>query len=533
MHNNIMVASLRDRPPMLATGRYAQWKSRFLRYINTRPNGDALRKCILQVLYITSTIIILAEPATDDSLAGESLNIQDVKTNLFLEFGKFTSHDGESMKSYYFRFYKMMNEMIRNNLTVAMIDLEQAQRDKDMQKNLALIQKYFKKIYKPTNNNLRTSSKSKNKNVDTSLRYKNDNHTGQFGNQRTVIVARAKETVDSKIYKPTNNNLRTSSKSKNKNVDTSLRYKNDNHTGQFRNQRTVIVARAKETVDSKQADWLEDTDGKIDEQELEAHYSYMAKIQEVPTANSRANIEPLEKVDSNVIPNSPDMCNNDILTHQNAKECDDERVALANLIANLTLDTKKNKEILKQLKKANTSLTQELKECKSNLAESNTTRDSYLITLQKVYVAQPNGFIDPDHPKKVYRIRKALCGLKQTPRACVGTPMATKPRLDTNLSRKLVDQTDYGSKTRSLVYLTSSRPDLVQADFIFELTAFSVADHARCLDTRKSTSGGIQFLGDKLVSWMSKKHDCIVMSSAEVEYVALSASCAQVIWMRT
>ncbi|GJW73362.1 hypothetical protein Tco_0132732 [Tanacetum coccineum] len=50
---------------------------------------------------------------------GESLNIQDVKTNLFWEFGKFTSHDGESMESYYSIFYKMMNEMIRNNLTVA------------------------------------------------------------------------------------------------------------------------------------------------------------------------------------------------------------------------------------------------------------------------------------------------------------------------------------------------------------------------------------------------------------------------------
>ncbi|GJR73933.1 hypothetical protein Tco_0086298 [Tanacetum coccineum] len=49
----------------------------------------------------------------------ESLNIQDVKTNLFWEFGKFTSHDGESVESYYSRFYKMMNEMIRNNLTVA------------------------------------------------------------------------------------------------------------------------------------------------------------------------------------------------------------------------------------------------------------------------------------------------------------------------------------------------------------------------------------------------------------------------------
>ncbi|GJZ15470.1 hypothetical protein Tco_0551147 [Tanacetum coccineum] len=67
----------------------------------------------------------------------------------------------------------------------------------------------------------------------------------------------------------------------------------------------------------------------------------------------------------------------------------------------------------------------------------------------------------------------------------------------------------------------------------FKLTAFSDADHAGCIDTRKSTYGGIQFLGDKLVSWMSKKQDCTTMSSAEAEYVALSASCAQVMWMRT
>nr|GEX07267.1 retrovirus-related Pol polyprotein from transposon TNT 1-94 [Tanacetum cinerariifolium] len=59
------------------------------------------------------------------------------------------------------------------------------------------------------------------------------------------------------------------------------------------------------------------------------------------------------------------------------------------------------------------------------------------------------------------------------------------------------------------------------------------ADHGGCIDSRKSTSGGIQFLGDKLVSWMSKKQNCTAISSAEAEYVALSASCAQVMWTRT
>nr|GFA26068.1 hypothetical protein [Tanacetum cinerariifolium] len=71
-------------------------------------------------------------------------------------------------------------------------DPEQAQRDKDM-KNLALIAKYFKKIYKPTNNNLKTSSNSRNKNVDTTPLYKNDNQSRQFGNQRTMNLAGARE----------------------------------------------------------------------------------------------------------------------------------------------------------------------------------------------------------------------------------------------------------------------------------------------------------------------------------------------------
>ncbi|GJT37506.1 retrovirus-related pol polyprotein from transposon TNT 1-94 [Tanacetum coccineum] len=173
---------------------------------------------------------------------------------------------------------------------------------------------------------------------------------------------------------------------------------------------------------------------------------------------------------------------------------------------------------------------------------------------EEVYVAQPDGFVDPDHPEKVYRLRKALYGVKQAPRAwydelskfliskgftkgqSIGTPMATKPKLDADLSGKPVDQTDYHSKIGSLMYLTASRPDIVQAypkGSGFELTAFSDADHAGCVDTRKSTSGGIQFLGDKLVSWMSKKQDCTAMSSAEAEYVALAASYAQVMWMRT
>nr|GEX88383.1 ribonuclease H-like domain-containing protein [Tanacetum cinerariifolium] len=194
---------------------------------------------------------------------------------------------------------------------------------------------------------------------------------------------------------------------------------------------------------------------------------------------------------------------------------------------------------------------------------------------EEVYVAQPDGCVDPDHPKKVYRLRKTLYGLKQAPRAWYDelSKFLTSKGFtkDADLSGNPVDQTDYRSRIRSLMYLTSSRLDIVQAVCFcaryqsrptkkhlkevkrifrylrgtvnmglwypkgssFELTAFSDADHAGCIDSCKSTSGGIQFLGDKLVSWMSKKQNCTAMSSAEAEYVSLSASCAQVMWMRT
>nr|GEW37826.1 hypothetical protein [Tanacetum cinerariifolium] len=166
---------------------------------------------------------------------------------------------------------------------------------------------------------------------------------------------------------------------------------------------------------------------------------------------------------------------------------------------------------------------------------------------------QPDRFVDPDHPKKIYRLKKPLYVLKQASRSwtsdpsiptSIDTPMATKPKLDADLSGLLVDQTRYWSMIGSLMYLKSSRPDIVQAGTInmglwylndsgFELTTFLDADNDGCLDTRKSTSRGIQFLGEKLVSWMSKKHDCTAISIAEAEYVALSVSCAQVMWMRT
>ncbi|GJS15582.1 hypothetical protein Tco_0410054 [Tanacetum coccineum] len=150
-------------------------------------------------------------------------------------------------------------------------------------------------------------------------------------------------------------------------------------------------------LSEEQDEWLQDTDEELDEQELEAHYMYMTKIQEVLTTDSGPtnDVEPLEKVQSdddynvfsterqhseqlesindtyvvemvdiNVIPDSYDMCDNEGSANQNAKELEDKRVLLASLIANLKLDVDENKKSQNQLNKANTSLTQELDKIK-------------------------------------------------------------------------------------------------------------------------------------------------------------------------
>ncbi|GKB34411.1 retrovirus-related pol polyprotein from transposon TNT 1-94 [Tanacetum coccineum] len=153
---------------------------------------------------------------------------------------------------------------------------------------------------------------------------------------------------------------------------------------------------------------------------------------------------------------------------------------------------------------------------------------------EEVYVSQPEGFVDQDNPNHVYWLKKALYGLKQAPLACprgifinhtkyaleilkkygmdssdsVDTPMVDRTKLDEDPQGKIVDPTQYSGMISSLMYLTSSRPDLVFAVCMcasIALTAYADADHAGCQDTRKSIFGSAQFLGDRLASWSSKK----------------------------
>ncbi|GJR99108.1 retrovirus-related pol polyprotein from transposon TNT 1-94 [Tanacetum coccineum] len=116
------------------------------------------------------------------------------------------------------------------------------------------------------------------------------------------------------------------------------------------------------------------------------------------------------------------------------------------------------------------------------------------------------------------------------------TPMVEKSKLDEDKEGKAVDPSHYHGMIGTLLYLTArtvNRGLWYPKDSSIALTAFADADHAGCQDTRRSTSGSMQFLGDRLVSWSSKRQKSAAISSTEAEYIAMSGCCAQILWMRS
>ncbi|GJX03372.1 hypothetical protein Tco_0189288 [Tanacetum coccineum] len=186
------------------------------------------------------------------------------------------------------------------------------------------------------------------------------------------------------------------------------------------------------------------------------------------------------------------------------------------------------------------------------------------------------GFEDPEFTNKVYEVKKALYGLHQAPRACqdkyvadilkkfdfatvktTSTPMETNKALLKDKEAADVDVQLYRSMIRSLMYLTTSRPDIIFA--VCACARFQVTpktshlhvvkrifrylkvhtklglwypkDSPFSLD-RKSTTGGCQFLGRRLISWQCKKQTIVANSTTEAECVATANCCRQVLWIQ-
>ncbi|GJS59366.1 retrovirus-related pol polyprotein from transposon TNT 1-94 [Tanacetum coccineum] len=281
---------------MLGPGRYSQWHSRFLRYLDTKSNGEYLRKCIFDGPYLPTNL----------------------KKELF--FLILTGIGDE--------IYSTVDAC--NTAKEMWTAIERLQQGESLNAAQPYSENTIRNLY--LKDRLHHAYMLISSTRSTAL------PDIKFGNQRTSDkLLGLRETVGRSVVQKTGYSALMQG------------------FGHYEGMQAAKVAGL-----------VEDTDEEIDEQELEAHYSYMAKIQEVSHAEGSSST-----------------------VDQNATESVDERVALANLIANLTLDTEENKTVLKQLKKANASLTQELKECKTNLDESSralgeatSSRDSSLIALQ-------------------------------------------------------------------------------------------------------------------------------------------------------
>nr|GEU69078.1 uncharacterized mitochondrial protein AtMg00810-like [Tanacetum cinerariifolium] len=228
--------------------------------------------------------------------------------------------------------------------------------------------------------------------------------------------------------------------------------------------------------------------------------------------------------DNNVISEVTDVEQGGEAVEQHSTNFEETRALYDSLYQNLAIEVEKVNSVNRKLKETNADLTTEL--------------SKYVLEILNKYGMES---CDP-----------------------IVTPMEIKDKLDLDQNGTSVDATKYRSMIGALMYLTSSRPDIVHAtclcaryqakptekhfkevkrifcylqgtvntglwyskDSGFELTEFLDADYARYKDTFKSTSGEAQFLGEKLVSWSSKKQDCTTLSTAEAEYVSLSACCA-------
>nr|GEY33873.1 putative reverse transcriptase domain-containing protein [Tanacetum cinerariifolium] len=345
---------------------------------------------------------------------GESINVQDIKTNLYWEFGKFTSQDGESLESYYSRFYKKMNELIRNqcNVTNHQVNVQfllqlqpewqrfvtlikqsqelktvsyhklydilkqhqnevneirakriartanpfalvaqqqpvyhpqthpthytqnsltrsqqattknkgkaivnspqpiydqepsmvaeddETSKDKKIDKHMALISLSFKKIYKPTNNNLCTSSNTIRANQDNSLRI---NRSAGYENQRFGNVAGARETVGSTVVQKSG--IQCYNCNEFRHVVSECQKPKRVKDAAYHREKMLLCKQeeARIQLNAEQAEWRDDTDDdELEDQEREAHYMYVAQLQEVsPDAADFGPIfdaEPLQKV---------------------------------------------------------------------------------------------------------------------------------------------------------------------------------------------------------------------------------------------
>nr|GEX52723.1 hypothetical protein [Tanacetum cinerariifolium] len=436
LHNAIMEAGSKDRSPMLTPGNYVQWKSRIKRYIDTKPNHELIHYCLQNPPYKYKWVDKEVQATEGGSVTTESYmenykNVsQDIRDQLNAEAEAVQiiltgidndiystvdacpnacEMDGESLESYYSRFYKMMNEFVRNQCdsqelkTVSYhklydilkhhhneVDKIRAKRLAHNANPLALVAQQ-QLVFHPQNHAAYYTQNSSTRSQQAATRNRGKaivNSPAAIYDQEPFIVTKDDEMskdkeIDKlmalislsfkKIYKPTNNNLRTSSNTSSANQDNSLRI--NKGTG-YDNQRTINVAGARENVGTpvvqksgiqcynckkyghvarecqkpkRARDAAYHKEKMLLYQELEAHYMYLVKLQEV-TLDVADNYGPI--------------FNTELGGHDDQDDADalaNERDLLASLIEKLKCEIDDNKNCNKFLETSNKALVDKLK----------------------------------------------------------------------------------------------------------------------------------------------------------------------------
>nr|GEY59102.1 ribonuclease H-like domain-containing protein [Tanacetum cinerariifolium] len=358
--SQLKILGSRDRPPMLATGRYPQWRSRFLRYIDARPNSEALRKCILSGPYKPTTILVQAVKATDDSPAVPEHTTVETPMNMSPENKDHFLAEKEAIH--------LILTRIRDKIYSTVDACQTAQEMWEAIERLIVKQQqkldevsYHKlfdilKQYQNEVNELRAERLARNANqlalvataqADQDQYYQTSrSHRSSAPSSKPLIPTishTATRYKGKEIAKPITPPSETTSKD-DSDPEQAQRDK-DMQKNLALIAKTVNVAEAREKVGSPV----------VQQSGIQCfncrEFGHFAKECREPkrVKDSAYHKEKMllckqakqvETDDSNVILDSPDMCEDDIQNDQNDVESDDERVALANLIANLKLDTK-------------------------------------------------------------------------------------------------------------------------------------------------------------------------------------------------
>nr|GEW41765.1 hypothetical protein [Tanacetum cinerariifolium] len=284
LHNAIMEAVSKDRPPMLALGNYVQWKSRIKRYIDTKPNHELIHYCLENSPH-KLTWAYKEVPVSKGN--------PEKRTKKYMETCKNVSQD------------------IRDQLTAKAeaVQIILTGIDNDI---YSIVDACPNAFYHPQNHPTHYTQNSSTRSQEAATRNKGKaivNSPQPIYDQEPFMVAEDDETskdkkIDKlmalislsfkKIYKPTNNNLRTSSNTSRASQDNSPRI--NRGTGE-----KMLLCKQEEVgiqLNAEQADWMDDTHDESEDQELEAHYMYMAKLQKV-SPDVADDTEPVQEVQPN------------------------------------------------------------------------------------------------------------------------------------------------------------------------------------------------------------------------------------------